>query len=247
MKTKRVWLIFVVVLVIIGAIACAPAKNTEEERIQPAPTSSEALSFPAPTETPMPAPTLQQTGRVTFYYKLADNIREEMFGGTYVDHETLTFTRNPDGKWSIEQPTPILLNYGPLYKLLTYNFPSAVIGNCPIDTYPNSDNGVIGSYNPLCPKISSEEAVSLTLSLANCNIDVQESIICFKETLNGKLYYKLYKNLDVFEFYYTGFWSEDEYPDWINQATQTLGFPSVDKNFYKDIKAWEVKTIKKNH
>lgn len=194
----------------------------------------------------MPAPTLQQTGKITFYYKLTDVIRKEMFGGTYVDHETLTFTRNPEGKWSTVEGTPRFQDFGPLYRLYDYELFATTNGDCGINSYDDSDMFKTPRlFTPQCQDIPSETMGSVTFGLENCDIDVLKNIICAKETLNGQLHYKLNQKMDTFTFYYTGFWSDGEYPFWINQATQTLGFPPVPEIFYNDLTAGQNYVISK--
>ncbi len=249
MKTK---LIILAIFIVIIGISIKTQKSRSETLVFPTPTISpaqEASTQIATETTPenvVPEPTQQQVGRVTFHYKLTEVIREEMFGGTYVNHETLTFTRNSDGTWSSEYGAPKFMNLGPLYQIYDYEALMTTSGDCGINTYPLENYSPIRQFQPICDNIASETMATITFGLENCDVDILKNIICTKETLNGQLHYKLYKNLDAFEFYYTGFWSEGEYPGWINQATQTLGFSPVSEDFYKDLQSGQNYTINKN-
>jgi hypothetical protein len=218
-------------------------ENTSVVALYPTPSAVDITPEPSAS---VPTPTLEPTGQVTISYKLTDVIREEMFGGTFVEQETITYKRNDDGSWPQVKGTPIFLDYGPLFKMFDYEPLMTTSGDCGINVYPTEGYSPVRIFQPLCQNIPSETFASVTFGLEKCELGPADSIVCGIDTSSGRLNYKLNKNMDKFEFNYAGSWSYIEYPTWINQAISTLGFSPVPDDFYDDVAPGANETIYKN-
>lgn len=224
---KNLWVALILIVVVLGLFACAPAQAPTEVPATEYP--SDVLSTPeasvVESAEPTPVPG-QVTGTIEVRFVMADGLPEGVLNIDLPQTKTLEFKKvgNEWNKVGLIYPVTNPVDMGPLFRI-EWSEPEFSANSGPVNAYYGEPEGG-NSFWPLGETIPEEVTITIRLSYTGCSETPDKWLECEITTEDGSLKYWLNPEQDKFIYVMKGNYRL-EYENWMVESLTKLGFAEV--------------------